>query len=82
MHLHWVLTLLPNMPITVWIPSNKIYTSRHVTFHENHYPYNSLITPETINIPQSPNVQQPPHVTLPIQPPTLDEPNIDTGAIT
>jgi hypothetical protein len=48
--------------------TNRIYASRHVTFHDNHFPYKHLTKPPPPQI-NPPNINHtPPHYIIPIKP--------------
>ena len=48
--------------------TNKIYTSRHVSFFDNHFPYPSLVSNDPSAPLPIPNTSQPPHLILPLSP--------------
>jgi hypothetical protein len=54
--------------------ANKIYTSRHVVFHDNHFPYTSLIQPKPVTYPHTQSIPQTPHIILPLNPPRPNAP--------
>ncbi|PNX98781.1 hypothetical protein L195_g022038 [Trifolium pratense] len=47
--------------------TNKIYTSRHVVFHDNHYPYSSIINKESATKKHHLQTSHTPHIVLPLQ---------------